>query len=174
MSKEVLVQLGEASKDIENELNYQNGVLNTSDYLAHDSLMETFFMEDINHPRERRRSMVQSIIKIFVSNSRTVLFELIPLMMMLRGIGVQEALPSFKAYSVAYLTMNICISLPIKGLNSSLDTLVSNAAGNTRTKGEQIQICGMYLHQSRIFMTIAFLPCLIAFFIVRANWPSIL
>ena len=41
----------------------------------------------------------------------------------------------------------------IYGLNSSVDTLVSQAAG-----GGNLELCGVYLNRGRYIMTCAFVP----------------
>jgi len=52
--------------------------------------------------------------------------------------------------------MNLMGMSIILGLNSALDTLVSQAAG-----AGKIELCGVYLNQARLIMTVMFIPILI-------------
>mmetsp|Transcript_12782 Transcript_12782/g.21610 ORF Transcript_12782/g.21610 Transcript_12782/m.21610 type:complete len:275 (+) Transcript_12782:30-854(+) len=55
---------------------------------------------------------------------------------------------------------NACIHLMglsiILGLNSALDTLVSNAAG-----AGDLELCGVYLNRARVILTVCFLPIIL-------------
>jgi MATE family multidrug resistance protein len=50
----------------------------------------------------------------------------------------------------------------IIGLNSALDTLVSNAAGSGN-----VEYCGVYLNRARYIVTLAFIPMIIVAYYIR-------
>jgi len=135
---------------------------------------ETFYLHDAQTQRERRKMIFAVLIKNLVANLRTIMFDFVPIAMLLRSIGIEQAMPLLKSFAFAQLSMNLTILLPLKGLNSSLDTLISNAAGQTRTDGKQIELCGMYLRQARFFTTLCFGPCVVFFLLLRAQWQTIL
>jgi len=70
---------------------------------------------------------------------------------MIAGVGMGSVTINFLGWTV------------LLGLNSALDTLVSQSAGSGN-----LELCGVYLNRGRFVMTIFFIP--IVFFIYQVEW----
>ena len=66
---------------------------------------------------------------------------------LIAGVGMASTMLNFMGWSV------------LLGMNSALDTLVSQSAG-----AGNLELCGVYLNRGRFIMTVAFVPvCLLTF-----------
>jgi Na+-driven multidrug efflux pump len=56
---------------------------------------------------------------------------------------------------IGSMVLNMCGLAPYLGLNTGLETLVSQAMG-----AENFSLCGIYLQRARVMSILGFLPCL--------------
>lgn len=69
---------------------------------------------------------------------------------MIAGVGLGSVFANFSGWAL------------VIGMNSALDTLVSQSAG-----AGKLEMCGVYLNRGRFIMTLFFLPVLVLSFYIE-------
>jgi Na+-driven multidrug efflux pump len=136
------------------------------------NLINQFTLDSSDTIGSRFTVMLRMSSAIICTNLRILFVELMMFYFLQYRYGFDVSYKELKGYAIAQGTIGMVILMPLYGLNSAMDTLVSQVVGSIGDQ-KMLELCGIYLIRGRYMLTLLYIPLLFIVMYSHTIWQFI-